>query len=303
VEQKQQLTTLQRQLEQERQTVQRQAAAQQAAIDELKQQKEALIAERQREEQVQAKLLAKQRAETDAAVARANAATAKADKLLHDAQFTALAALLNDPANRELNRLGTRQNFKNMFADLMKKYKLSPEDADKFVDMLTANEMAKNQRAAAIANNTLDVATALAQRDSDQKQLEDNIRSWLGDEAVKDYVDRRRIDEANQGVASINNELKDKPLSDEVANKLRDIIKAEPELNVSIEDFFRSPSAIDQLLQQLTDRGEHILKQASAFLTPEQMAAANTVQSNFLTLIRKQLALARQLFTNSASTP
>ena len=296
VDQKQQVTTLQQQLEREQQTAQQLAAAQQAAMDKLKQQNQALLEERQREAEVMNKLLARQRAETDAAVAQANAARAEADAITKQKKFNAMAELWKDPGQQESRRLGYRQMFKSSFAALTRELKLSPEDTDKFIELFVDNEMKKQDRVAAMWQKTMDIKTAIQLRENDAKELERTIRSWLGDDAAAAYERTRRDIRASESVSLVNQALEEHPLTSDQSKRLWEIAGAQPDILFDSEDFFRGPTLTEALLQQYQDRADAILKAAAEFLTPEQLSAIATVSSNKIETIRTQIRLNHNLF-------
>jgi RNA polymerase sigma factor (sigma-70 family) len=207
---------------------------------------------------------------------------------------------LDDPDFKELNRIDVRQGLKSQYASLVKKLNLSPEEADKFVGLLANNAMRRMEATSALVSGNWDVATALQDRDGAKKEMESQIRALLGDAGYAQY-DRFIHDEfGDYTVNWLNRELGTAALSDEQSKQLKAIFAARSEIPVVDNvDCFRSKESVDALFQQLTDRGLGDLQQAAGFLTPEQLAGACTVLSNYYNTRRIQTTLAQQMYSKT----
>ena len=121
------------------------------------------------------------------------------------------------------------------------------------------------------------------------KEIEGELQSLLGPAGYARYNEFNQEVPAQTTVNMLNNQLGDNPLTDDQSARLFQLVKAEPyTLTHGISGvldmaFFGSQEEIDKYLQQVTESNQRILDQAASFLTPPQLAALATLQSNSIT--------------------
>ena len=109
------------------------------------------------------------------------------------------------------------------------------------------------------------------------------MHALLGDAGLARFKEYGEEIPARTTVSLLNTQLGDNPLSAEQNAHLLQVIKAEPNnLTQGITGapdpaFLGSQADIDAFLQQVAQSNQRILQQAGSFLTPDQLAALNTV--------------------------
>ena len=126
------------------------------------------------------------------------------------------------------------------------------------------------------------------------------MQSLLGPAGYARYSEFNQEIPAQTTVTLLNTQLGDNPLSDDQGARLLQVVKAEPytsthgiagELDMA---FFGSQEDIDKHFQQVTESNQRILDQAASFLTPQQLTALATVQSNSINAQKTQGAALTQ---------
>ncbi len=213
---------------------------------------------------------------------------------------SAIANLLNDPAQRALNQIQAHEDAKDKYSTLAKTLNLSPSDADKFFGLISDNEMKKRDLIAAVMSGNMDVTTALQQRDEAKTEMENQLKTLLGDSGYAQY-DKFNLDSfAEDRVNALNRELGSNAFNDEQRKQIKAVFAATPPIPLEYIDSFRSKESMDAFFQQWTDQYRSELQQAAQFLTPEQAAAAFTCQSNIINRIQTQINLSQQLYSRLA---
>ena len=205
-----------------------------------------------------------------------------------------VSKMLNESSAVELARVQIRQRLNSHYAPLIQSLHLSPETTDKLFDLTTENEMKKKIMYAQLLSGDMDVATALQDRDAAKTGLDSEIMNLLGDSGYAQYDQFNHATAAGELVKGLNRELGDKALNDDQSKRVQALFAAKPDIITDEIDLFRSQESFDALFQSLVDRGHHDLQEAANFLTPDQLAAAYTIQSNYFNSLKKQFALARQ---------
>jgi hypothetical protein len=287
-EQKNELAAAQAQLQQERQQVQELRTA----IDDFNRRQAAAGQQQLALASAAAKMIANERSAAEAARAEA------ADAMKNSAN-KALGDLVNGPANKELASNQIRQTLRFRYSPLAQKLGLSPETTDQLFGLIIDNEMHKKDILAGLVRGDIDVTTALADRDGAAQVKENRIRALLGDSGYAQFDDATHAMAAGELVTGLNRELGDKALNDEQSQRMQALFGAKPDTVIDDVDLFRSTESLDALFQSLVDRGHADLEKSSSFLTPEQLAAAYTIQSNYFNSIRTQLTLGQRLVRKS----
>jgi len=290
VDQRQQITVLQQQLQQ----AQAGATAQQATIDRLQQEKNALVEEKRREDLDALKIINRQKA-------AANASVAQAEAIAKGSVPETLAKLLGDPAQKEMLRMTLKQNAKTSYSALAKALKLSPDDADKLFDLIANKNMKQQERLVALMQGKMDIDTALQARADDKTDLMKEIAAAFGDDAAAQFDQANHKGFASNIMKSLNYELGANQLDKEQSKQYQKLLQAAPTFTLDQTDLFRSAASLDAFLQQIADRDQHVLDQASGFLTPEQIAAIKAANINKINTWRQQFSLGQQFIQRNVT--
>jgi hypothetical protein len=201
---------------------------------------------------------------------------------------------LNESSAVELARAQIRQTLANRYAPLVQTLQISPEVRDKLLNEITENEAKKKVMFAQLLSGDMDANSALRERDANKSGLDDDLRNLLGDSGYAQYDQFNHETAAGELVKGLNRELGGNALNDDQGRRIQALFAAKPDIMIEDIDLFRSQESFDALFQSLVDRGHHDLEQAASFLTPDQLAAAYMIQSNYFNSLQNQFTLGRQ---------
>jgi hypothetical protein len=212
-----------------------------------------------------------------------------------------LANYLNDPTSKELRRVEAEQALRAKYATLCHQLNLSPEAADKFIKLLVDSEMNKKDMLAQAVAEHWDSQAALQNRDAERANLQSQMTSLVGESGYAQFNQFRRETDAGALVNSFNDELGDNALNTSQSKQMVDLYTAQPEAAFDMMDLFRSPDSLNAAFQAaIQDRGDDALQKAASFLSPQQLAAYGSAQSNYVNSLRMQMNLTRQIVVGAA---
>jgi hypothetical protein len=221
-------------------------------------------------------------------VLRQQAATKEAKS---DASASGLSKLMSDPAMKEYLRQAQMEKIRSMYADLFKELKLTPEQSDKFLQMLTDVASKGMAKYMAAGQGTPEQAPAAS-----SNELGTQLQALLGDAGYARFKEYSDEIPARTTISLLNSQLGDSPLSGEQSAKLLQVVKAEPSsLTMGItgapdKAFMGSQAEIDGFLGQVAASNQRIEQQAASFLAPDQLATLNTVLTNAINTRKLQAA-------------
>jgi RNA polymerase sigma factor (sigma-70 family) len=211
-----------------------------------------------------------------------------------------LAGLMNDPAQKKLDQIQAQEAAKDKYSSLVKTLQLSPEDKEIFFDLISGNEIRKKDMISALISGNLDAATAMQQRDAAKTEMENQIKTLLGDSGYAQYDKFNRDSFAEDRLNALNRELGSNAFNDEQRKQIKAVFAATSPIPLEDIDAFRPKESMDALFQQWTDQYHSELQQAAQFLTPDQSAAAFVCQSNIFNRIQNQIDLSQELLNKLA---
>jgi RNA polymerase sigma factor (sigma-70 family) len=211
-----------------------------------------------------------------------------------------LAGLMNDPAQKKLDQIQAQEAAKDKYSSLVKTLQLSPEDKEIFFDLISGNEIRKKDMISALISGNLDAATAMQQRDAAKTEMENQIKTLLGDSGYAQYDKFNRDSFAEDRLNALNRELGSNAFNDEQRKQIKAVFAATSPIPLEDIDAFRPKESMDALFQQWTDQYHSELQQAAQFLTPDQSAAAFVCQSNIFNRIQTQIDLSQELLNKLA---
>jgi RNA polymerase sigma factor (sigma-70 family) len=289
--QKNELTAVRAQL----QDRDKEIATHQAAVQQLEQDKSRMGEQARVAALEKSKLIAKQKS----AVAAANAAPGAGGKNL---SANDVAKLFDDPAANELFKVQARELLKSQMGGLIKKMNLSSEETDKIYDAVINNELKKRQTVAAIIRGEVDPEKAVQARDASRGDLDNELKSMLGDSNFAQYTGFKQKARADGVISGLEGELGDNKLTDDQKQQLRKIVQAAPEYPmVDNIDLFRSPDSMDSYYRQFEEHNDKIRQQTEAFLNPEQVKALVKAQTGFVSMIKSQMELGKKMVTPASN--
>jgi len=176
--------------------------------------------------------------------------------------------------------------IKERYAPLFQELKLTPEDADKFTQLVSEQWLKVSGMASAVAPGDADQSEIRKEAADLRKDAESQLKALLGEAGYARYNQFTDQIPAQTTVKLLNGQLGDNALSVDQSARLLQIVQAEPytlthgiagDLDVA---FFGSQEVVDGHLQQVAESNQRILDQAAGFLSAPQLAALATLQSN-----------------------
>jgi hypothetical protein len=227
--------------------------------------------------------VAKARAHASDALAAKSAATAAKAAA---SKGSPLADMFKEPAMLEGMRPMQLSTTKMMYGPLVKQLNLSPEQADKFYNILVDNGL-KSLQAMQSGKSLVDVSA-----DSQQGLVAD-IKSVLGDAGFAQYTDYTKNDMANQTLwTTMKNDFADNPLSDAQQQQLLQAMKGARQ---SVTASNPLANGMDQVTQQQEQINQNVLQQAAAFLSPGQLQTLGTSQSNIIAMQKSMAPMMQKM--------
>jgi RNA polymerase sigma factor (sigma-70 family) len=251
--------------------------------------------------------VAKARAHAADALAAKSAATAAA-KAAAATKGNPLADMFKDPGMLESMRPTQIATMKMMYGPLVKQLNLSPEQADKFYNLLVDNGL-KSMQAAQSGNLSAEAMK------SNTQSMEADLQSLLGDAGFTQYESYTKNDVADQSLFdSMENDFADNLLSDTQQQQLLQAMKAArqsvtannpidlSQANSSDKTAMMS-QAMSQSLQQQEQMNQNVLQQAAAFLSPEQLQILGTSQSNMIATQKSMAPMMQKMLGTAEAGP
>ena len=197
----------------------------------------------------------------------------------------AFSEMFKDPAMLEAMRPQQIATEKMMYAPLVKRLNLSPEQADKFYNILVDNGLKSMQ---ALQSGTISPDDSKSSKQS----LAADLQSLLGDDGYTQFQNFTKNDMADQTMLTLmRNDFMDNPLSDTQQQQLLQVMKSARQsvtANSPLDPSQANPSdtgqALQQHLQQQEQMNQSVLQQAAAFLSPAQLQTLGTSQSNIISM-------------------
>jgi len=213
---------------------------------------------------------------------------------------TSLAQMMNDPKMKEYIHQTQLKMIKERYAALFAELNLTPDDVEKFTQLIGDKWMKVTDLGPQLASGNTDAASKEQAMSKAYKENDDQLQSLLGPTGFVRYNEFTHEIPARSTVTLLNNQLGSSPLTDDQSARLIDIVKAEPYtathgINGEMDPaFFGSQDDIDKYVKLVTDANQRILDQAASFLTPVQLSALAAVQNNSLTAQKLQGAALTQ---------
>jgi len=212
-----------------------------------------------------------------------------------------LADMLKDPAMMKFMQDQAAKEIKKQYAPLAKKLNLTPEQADKFYQVLTDNKMstlAQKSDVVAAGGNTAALEKIVADA---QKETDASLQALLGDAGFAQYQAYQSGVEDRVLLERMNDDFADNPLTEDQQQRLLQAMQAARQAvanNTSAIGFSVTDTSalMEQKLQQQEAINQEVLQQAAAFLTPAQLQTLGSSQSNIINLTTAGYAMARKMF-------
>jgi len=201
-----------------------------------------------------------------------------------------IAKMMSDPAMREYIHQYQAKMIKERYEPLFKELKLTPENTEKFTQLI-GNIWAKGTDAASGGGE----ATVQNVKEAVEKANQE-LQSLLGEAGVARYNEFNMEIPARTTIKLLDGRLGDSHLTDDQTAQLIGVVMKEPfELTHGISGdwdnaYFGSQADFDEHMQKVQESQQRILQQASSFLNSNQLSALATVQTDSLNARKSQAA-------------
>ncbi len=244
-----------------------------------------MVDEKLAAEKSAARLLAHQRAAFTKTAAKNAAAIAAAGS---NSTGSALGKIMDDPAMKEFMRQQQLSMLKTQYAPLIKSLNLTPETAEKFIQLLADDAAQKMDIGMAVMKGDMDPATVKQSQVEAKNNLASQLQSLLGPDGYSQYDEFSQDLPAKTSLGLLKAEMADNPLNDDQSARLLQLLKTGP--RASDVDYTQT-TAMEHYLQQQEDSDQQILQQAAEFLTPDQLAGLGTFQTNMLNMAKMGMSM------------
>lgn len=207
-----------------------------------------------------------------------------------------------------------------LYGPLIKQLGLTPEEAEKFKELLLENQMSGVGKASALfgggaGTNRAEALNAIA---AAQRDFEEQMKEFLGKDRYAQYKDyqqtvgeRAQLNQFKQQMAGA-----EQPLTDQQTEQLL-AIKAEERKNLGSSiakpsagadrteadlQAFLSSDAMEKLLQDQENINQRVYERARGILSPVQLEAFGQFQTNQVQTLRFGISMSRQLLAPDKTT-
>jgi hypothetical protein len=232
-----------------------------------------------------------------------------------------LSKMMEDPDTRKMLRETQRTMMEQLYGPMAKQIGLTPEEAQKFNDLLADHAMKSTEQASAMfgglgSSNRTELTTKMGEQ---QKAFDQEVKALLGDSRYAQYQDyqqtageRMQLNAYKQQTAG-----SDHPLTDQQTEQLLGFMKEEKqnvaastgqELSSTGQNAANLPGMLsgdklEAFLDGQTQANQRVYDRAKDVLSPDQLAAFGKFQTNQLQMIRLGMSMANKMFAPPAEAP
>jgi hypothetical protein len=227
-----------------------------------------------------------------------------------------LGKMMKDPAMREMMREQQKATMNMMYAGLFKDLKLSPEEKDKFKELLGDVQMRNVEAAQGMFGDKKDAASVASAEvtkkeiEKANKQTEDQIKSLLGDERFAEYTDykkniseRMQLDQLGTKLSAANMALDDQQkgqllqiMKDEKA-AVPPVFPSDPNEATQKMQSLMTQDNVEKQLKWMEDYNRRVADKAMLVLSPEQFKEYKDHLDQQASMQKIGLQMARQMFS------
>ncbi|MDB6019306.1 MAG: polymerase, sigma-24 subunit, subfamily [Pedosphaera sp.] len=211
-----------------------------------------------------------------------------------------IASMMKDPAMKEYIHQAQLNMIRERYGALSKELKLTSEQSEGLTQLIGATWLKGSEMGFRATQGNGDKAEPPVDMDKEFADLDDQVKSLLGEAGYQRYKTFSQEIPARSAVKLLNGQLGESGLSEDQNARLIQIVAAEPYTSthgISGEldkAFFGSQEEIDNHLQQVVESNQRILGQAASLLNAQQLDALANVLSNSVSAQKLQGAALTQ---------
>lgn len=230
-----------------------------------------------------------------------------------------LAKMMEDPETKKMIREQQRLVLNQLYAPLIKKMNLAPDEAEQFKNLLAEQMLKGTENATSLMGGPTNRTEMLEKLAADQKEFDEQIRGFLGESRYLQYKDyqqtvgeRTQLSQFQQQTAA-----SDHPLTDQQTEALLGFMKEEKQTaatdarlplpgetpDAATMQAMLSGEGLDKLLQTQETVNQRVYERSREILSPEQLGAFGKFQTNQLQIMRMGLNFAQKFMAPEKSTP
>ncbi|HEX7863227.1 MAG TPA: hypothetical protein VF773_23060 [Verrucomicrobiae bacterium] len=219
-----------------------------------------------------------------------------------------LSNMLKDPDMRKAMEHQQRVGMDMMYGSLFKQLKLTPEQEEKFKEMLLAQQMDNMSNASAMFDGNADrtkVAQELAEK---TKAKEEQLKELLGEEKFAQYQEynqtigeRMMLEQFARGaeLSPDQNEQLLAMIREEKRNVQADFGGQQFDPTKDWQEMVNSEEVMQRFYSQQEEVNERVLQRAAELLTPEQIKKLGPVLKNQIEMQKAGMNMAKQMLKSS----
>jgi hypothetical protein len=225
-----------------------------------------------------------------------------------------LANMMQDPEMRKFIRDQQRATMNQLYGPLVKSLGMTPEEGEKFKDLLAESAMNLTEKASSLFGGTKTNSTEAVERlGAEQKGFEQAVREFLGEDRYAQYQEyqqtvgeRALLEQFRQQTAG-----SDHPLTPQQTDALLAVMKEEKQNlpamaglggaqnSGNVQALF-SEEQTQKLLEAQETVNQRVYQRAGQILAPEQMESFGRFQTNQAQMMRLGLSMARKMISPEA---
>jgi hypothetical protein len=228
-----------------------------------------------------------------------------------------LSKMMEDPGMKQVIRDQQRMIMDQLYAPLVKKLALTSEEASAFKDLLADNASKGAERATALLGGGTNRLEAMAGMTADHKNLEDQLKTLLGDARYSQYTDYQQTAAERMQLTVFKQQSgNDANLTDDQTEQLLSLMKEEKSNSAAAGSPLATLGRDAENLQNLLDEdkvqrlietqsnlNQRVFERAGAVLSPDQLSSFARFQTNQLQMMRMGMTMARKFLAPDNSPP
>jgi len=230
-----------------------------------------------------------------------------------------LSKMMADPAMKKMMRQQQAATMDMMYGPLFKELSLSPEDMARFKELLLDRQMKAVESGGMfmkLQGEDGDKTTVMNDLAAQQKEFDSQMKTFLGEERYEQYKDYSETMAERMAVNQLSQQLASGPnsINDDQSRQLLEIMRQEKKsvtpvlgetgadpANMSNWQAMLSEDRMNEFFKQREEINQRVLERSKAVLTPEQLTAFATHQSNQLQMQRMGMSMAAKMFGTQKS--
>jgi hypothetical protein len=211
----------------------------------------------------------------------------------------ATAKALSTPAMRTSLAKARLVAYRQQYAPLIQQMKLTPEEAEKFINLLGENSQKLQDRSSAALREGTSRDAVIQTMQHLKNQVEDDLQTLLGSERYAQYQEFKLNRSAQATFDSLVRALPENSLGEDQRQRLFQLFRDnQPPGELETWWAIGSPGGIEDYFQRQAEIDRNILQQAGSFLTSEQLHTLASVQTARVSQQKEAFNLLRLMGTS-----